>query len=69
MDRKITYFYSSLKLIQTKCRRVSLHLLETVKSELNKMEKEGHIVKLDKCDKDCFISPIVIKRKKDGGIK
>ena len=33
------------------------------------MEKEGHIVKLSKCDKDCFISPIVNTRKKDGSIK
>ena len=33
------------------------------------MEKEGHIVKLSKCDEDCFINPIVIKRKKDGSIK
>ena len=33
------------------------------------MEKEGHIVKLNKCDEDCFISQIVITRKKDGSIK
>ena len=33
------------------------------------MEKEGHIVKLNKCDEDCFISPIVTTRKKDGSIK
>ena len=33
------------------------------------MEKEGYIVKLNKCDEDCFISPIVITRKKDGSIK
>ena len=34
------------------------------------MEKEGHIVILGKCDKDCcFVSRIVITRKKDGSIK
>ena len=33
------------------------------------MEKEGHMVKLNKCDEDCFISPIVITRKNDGSIK
>ena len=33
------------------------------------MEKEGQIEKLAKCDEDCFISPIVITRKKDGSIK
>ena len=68
LDKKIRHFYSPFKLIQTKGRRVPLHLLESVKSELNKMEKEGHIVKLNKCDEDCFISPIVITRKKDGSI-
>ena len=50
MDRKITLFQSSLKSIQTKGRRVPLHLLEKVKSELNRVENEGLIVKLDKCD-------------------
>ena len=69
MDRKSTHFHSPFKLVQTKCRRVPLHLLDSVKVELYRMEKEGHIVKLSKCDEDCFISPIVITRKKDGSIK
>ena len=33
------------------------------------MEKEGHIVKLNNFDEDCFISPRVVTRKKDGSIK
>ena len=33
------------------------------------METEGHIIKLEKSQEDCFISPIVITRKKDGSIK
>ena len=33
------------------------------------METESHIIKLEKCDKDCFINPIVISKKKDGSIK
>ena len=37
--------------------------------ERNRREKEGHLVKLNKSDDDCFISPIVITRKKDGSIK
>ena len=37
--------------------------------ELKRMEKEGHMIKLEKCDEDCFISPIVITRKKDTSIK
>ena len=64
LDRKITHFHSPFKLIQTKGRRVPLQLLDNVKMELNGMEKEVHIVKLNKCDEDCFTSPIVITRKK-----
>ena len=33
------------------------------------METEGQLVKLEKCDEDCLISPIVITRKKDCSIK
>ena len=69
LNRKITHFHSPFKPIRTKGRRVPLHLLDNVKTELNRMEKEGHIVKLNKCDEDCFISPIGITRKKDGSIK
>ena len=69
LDRKVTHFHYPFKPIQTKGRIVPLHLLDNVKMELNRMEKEGHIVKLNKCDEDCFISPIVITRKKDGSIK
>ena len=68
LDRKVTHFHSPFKPIQTKGRRVPLHLPNNVKTEPNRMEKEGHIVKLNKCDEDCFINPIVITRKKDGSI-
>ena len=64
LDRKVTHFHSPFKPIQTKGRRVPLHLLNNVKTELNRMEQEGHIIKVSKCDEDCFISPIVITRKK-----
>ena len=33
------------------------------------MKKEGHIKNFQKCDEDCFISLIVVTRKKDGTIK
>ena len=69
LDRKITHFHYPFKPIQTKGRRVPLHLLGSEKFKLNRMEKEGHIVKISKCDEDCFISPKVITRKKDGNIK
>ena len=66
---KITQFHEPLKPIQLKGRRVPLHLLDSVKTELNRLKAEGHIKKLDNCDEDRFISPIVITCKKDKSIK
>ena len=68
-DHKVTHFYSPFKPVQAKGRRVSLHLLSRVNEELKRMETESHIIKFEKCDEDCFISPIVITRKKAGSIK
>ena len=68
-DRKATHFHSPFKPIQSKERRVPLHLLAGVNEELKRMETEGHIIKLEKCDEDCLVSPIVITRKKDTLIK
>ena len=59
-DRKVTHFHTPFKPIQSKGRRLPLHLLAAVNDEIKRMEKEGHIIKLEKCDEDCFISPIVI---------
>ena len=66
---KITHFHEPLKPIQLKGRRVPLHLLDSVKSELYRFKSEGHIKKLENCDEDRFISPIVITCKKDKSIK
>ena len=66
---KITHFHEPLKPIQLKGRRVPLHLLDAVKTELNRLKAEGHIKKLKNCDEDRFISPIVITCKKDKSIK
>ena len=68
-DRKVTHFHSPFKPIQSKGRRVPLHLLAGVNEELKRMQTEGHIIKLEKCDEDGFISPFVITRKKDASIK
>ena len=38
-------------------------------AEIKKLIKEGHIVKLDKCTIDQFVSPVVITAKKDGIVK
>ena len=66
---KDSNFHTFFKPIHSKCKRVPLPLLDSVKSELNRMEKEGHIVNLDKCVQNCFISPLVITRKKNGRTK
>ena len=68
-DHKITHFHTPFKTVQAKERRTPLHLLAGLNDELIRMETEGHILKLEKCDEGCFISPIVITRKKDGSIK
>ena len=68
-DHKVTHFHTPCKPLQANVRRVPLHLLAGVNEELRKMETEGQIIKMEKCDEDCFISPIVITRKKDGSIK
>ena len=58
-----------IKPIQLKGRRVPLHLLDSVKSELYRLKSEGHIKNLENCDEDRFISPLVITCKKDKSIK
>ena len=66
---KTTHFHEPLKPIQVKRRRVPLHLLDSVKTELNTLKDKGHNKKLENCDEDCFIRPIVINCKKDKSIK
>ena len=50
--------------LQEKGRRIPIHIQEEVHVEMNKLLKEGHIERLDKCISDCFIAPIVITVKK-----
>ena len=54
---------------QHKGRRVPLHLLDKVEQELQKFIDEKQIIKLDKCSDELFISPVVIKVKKDKTVK
>ena len=64
-----TKFKYPLCPIQEKGRRIPIHIQDKVQTELEKLLKEGHIEKLDKCTSDCFIAPIVITVKKDNSIK
>ena len=55
--------------IHQKGRRIPLHLEKEVEEELNKLQANGHITKLDKCSEEFFISTIVITVKRDKSIK
>ena len=68
-DHEVTHFHTPFKPVHAKGRRVPLYLLAVVNEELKRMETEGHIIKLEKCEEDCFTRPIVITRKKDGSKK
>ena len=57
------------KLIQQKGRPVPIHFQKTVKQELEKLIKTGHLEKPDKTTENCFISPAVITVKKDKLVK
>ena len=46
-----------------------MHIQDIVGQEIQKLTQEGHVVKLNKCTIEHFISPIVITAKKDGSVK
>ena len=62
-------FKDPLVPIQEKGRRVPIHIQDKVGTEIRKLTKEGHIVKLNKCTSDHFVAAVVITAKKDGSIK
>ena len=64
-----TTFKYPLCPIQKKGRRIPIHVQGKVEKEIEKLQLEGHIQRLDKCTSDCFIAPIVITVKKDDSIK
>ena len=55
--------------IQQKARPIPVHLQEAVYKEIVKLQKEGHIEKLEKVPENTFISPAVITVKKDKTVK
>ena len=60
-----TQFNHNFIPIQQKGRRIPVHLQERVEGELNKLMDQNHIIKLDKCSDQQFISPIVTTVKKE----
>ena len=53
----------------TQSRRVTLHLLESVEQELEKLMEEKQITRLEKCSDEYFSSPVVITVKEDKSVK
>ena len=64
-----TQFSQDFIPIQQKGRRIPVHLQESVEEEFNKLMNQNHIIKLDRCSDQQFISPIVITVKKDQTVK
>ena len=64
-----TQFLSEFKALQQRGRRIPIHIQEKVEHEIRSLIDQGHITRLEKCNDNQFISPIVITVKKDGSIK
>ena len=62
-------FYQTFTAKHQKVRRVPINVQPRVSSELERLQTEGHIEKLSSCSDEHFISPIVIRVKKDQSIK
>ena len=62
-------FKTNFTPVHQRGRRIPIHLQSQVEEELKKLEKNGNIIKLDKCSDKNFISPIVITVKRDKTIK
>ena len=67
--QKFSTFKSPLVPIQEKGRRVPVHIQDKVGLEIQKLIQEGHVIKVNKCTSEHFISTIVITTKKDGSVK
>ena len=59
----------NFKPVQQKGRVVPIHLQPLVKTELDKLIDEGHVVRENQVGEDQFISPVVITRKDNGTVK
>ena len=68
MENQKTTFHNSFHPTQHKGRLVSLHLIDKVERELNKLIEDKQITKLDKCSDEYFISAVVITVKHDKSI-
>ena len=60
-----TTFLQEFKALQQKGRRIPIQNQEKVEQEIRSLIDKGHIIKLEKCNDQQFISPRVIAVKKD----
>ena len=51
--------------IHQKARPLPFHLQQDLKNELDRLIKSGHLERLEKIEKDCFVSPVVTTVKKN----
>ena len=57
------------KLMQQKGRPISIHLQPVVGKEIEKLKKNGDVVRATNINENCFVSPAVITVKKDKTVK
>ena len=62
-------FKDTLVPFQEKGWRVPIHIQDKVRTEIKKLIREEHILKLIKCTSDHFVALLAIRAKKDGSIK
>ena len=67
--KNLLYIQVTARSDSGKKRRVPIHIQDKVSVEIQKLIREGHVVKLNKSKSEPFISPIVITAKKDGSVK
>ena len=62
-------FREDMKPTQQRGRRIPVRLQESVLKEINRLESEGHIKRVDVTKENVFIQPTVITVKKDRSVK
>ena len=62
-------FFENLKPIHRKGRRVPISLQDKVDKEIDRLIKEGQIIKLQEYSDKYLVSPIIITVKNNGSIK
>ena len=60
---------TEFKALQQRGRHNPIHIQEKLEHEIRSLIDQGHIIRLEKCSDQQFISPIVITVRKDGSIK